>query len=228
MQATIETLRDATSAFAFHGQHDFHYHRPIRPGMRLFCRATLWGAFPSPAGVSVIVKSETRDERDELVDEQYLNALVAGGALPAGVGEAAPKHRLPETVRSAAPIAEATYAMSADQTARYAEAARDYSAYTLRLDAAKALGFPHLLVHGMLTLAFASRAVVDKVCGGDSEMLKRLAGRFSAPLLLTPGQAITTKLWELGPQRGRRAFGYEASDAAGQIVIKHGLAEVAS
>ena len=226
MQATIETLRDVTSAFAFHGQHDFHYHRPIRPGMRLFCRATLWGAVPSPAGVSVIVKSETRDEKDELVDEQYFNALIAGAMLTKSVGDTAPEHRLPDTVRSTSPSAQATYAMSADQTARYAEAARDYSAYTLRLDAAKSLGFPHLLVHGMLTLAFAGRAVVDKACGGDGAMLKRLAGRFSAPVFLTPGQAITTKLWALGQRRGRQAFGYEASDAAGQIVIKHGLAEV--
>lgn len=227
MQATIETLRDVTSAFAFHGQHDFHYHLPIRPGMRLFCRATLRGAVPSPAGVSVIVKSETRDERDELVDEQYFNALIAGATLTKGVGDVAPEHRLPDSARSAPPFAEATYAMSADQTARYAEAARDYSAYTLRLDAAKALGFPHLLVHGMLTLAFAGRAVVDKACGGDSAKLKRLAGRFSAPVFLTPGEAITTKLWALGWQHGRQAFGYEASDADGRIVIKHGLAEVA-
>ncbi len=226
MQATIETLRHVTSAFAFHGQHDFHYHQPIRPGMHLFSRAMLWGAVPSPAGVSVVIKSETRDQRDEMVDVQYFNALIPGATLAKSIGDAAPEHRLPDSVKSDAPFAELTFGMSADQTARYAEAARDYSDYTLRLDAASALGFSHLLVHGMLTLAFAGRAIVDKACGGDSAKLKRLAGRFSAPVFLTPGQAITTKVWTLGRQHGRQAFGYESSDAAGQVVIKHGIAEV--
>ena len=227
MQSTIETLRDVTSAFAFHGQHDFHYHQPIRPGMRLFCRAMLQGAVPSSAGVSIIVKSETRDEQGALVDEQYLTALLAGAALAKSVGEAAPDHRMPDTAKSAPLFAEATYRMSADQTARYAEASRDYSAYTLRREAAETLGFQHLLVHGMLTMAFVGRAIVDESCGGDGARLKRLAGRFSSPVFLVPGQAITTKIWTLEPRGGHRIFGYEASEAAGQTVIRHGLAEVA-
>jgi acyl dehydratase len=227
MQPTIEALRAVTPVFAFHGQHDFRYHRPIAPGMRLFSQATLRGAVPSPAGVSIIVKSETLDETGVPVDEQYFTALVAGATLDQPVGEGAPDHRLPEPAKAAAPFAEATYPMAADQTARYADAARDYSAYTLRLDAAKALGFDHLLVHGMLTMALAGRAIVEKACGGDVARLKRLAGRFSAPVFLTPGQAITTRIWALGSRDGRQAFGYEASEASGRIAIRNGLAEVA-
>jgi acyl dehydratase len=226
MQPTIEMLRSVTPAFAFHGQHDFRYHQPIRPGMRLFSQATLQGVIPSPAGVSVVVKSETRDEKEELVDEQYFTAFVAGATLAKGAGEAAPEHKLPDLAKTAKPLAEVKSPMAADQTFRYADAARDYSAYTLRLDAAKVLGFDHLLVHGMLTMAFAGRAVVAKACGGDSATLKRLAGRFSAPVFLAPGQAITTRIWKLDNIEGRQAFGFEASDASGQTVIKNGRAEV--
>jgi acyl dehydratase len=228
MQCAIQTLRQVTPAFAFHGQHDFHYHRPIRPGMRLFCRASLWGAAPSPAGVSIVVKSETRDQDGALVDEQYLSALVAGGALAQAVGRAAPEHRLPDAAKRQAPVAEVTSAMAPDQTVLYADAARDYSPYTLRRDAAMSMGFPDLVVHGMLTQAFAGRAVVDTVCGGDSTRLKRFACRFSAPVYLVPGQSITTKIWLLETRREIRTFGYEASDTTEHVVIKHGLAEVAS
>lgn len=228
MQPMIETLRGVTSAFALHGQHDFHYHQPIRPGMRLFSQATLQGAIPSSAGVSITIKSETRDEKQALVDEQYFTALVAGAKLAKGAGEAAPEHKLSDLSKGAKPLVEMKCPMAADQTFRYADAARDYSAYTLRLDAAKALGFDHLLVHGMLTMAFAGRAVVAKACGGDSAKLKRLAGRFSAPVFLTPGQAITTRIWKLENQGGKQAFGFEASDASGQTVIKNGRAEVSA
>jgi acyl dehydratase len=228
MQCSIETLRAVTSAFAFHGQHDFHYHRPIRPGMRLFSQATLWGAAPSPAGVSIVIRSETRDQNGELVDEQYLSALVAGATLAQPVGRTAPEHRLADAAKRQAPVAEVTYAMASDQTARYADASRDYSPYTLRREAAAAMGFPGLVVHGMLTQAIVGRAIVDKACGGDSTRLKRFACRFSAPVYLVPGQAITTRIWALAPRAGIRAFGYEASDTTGQVVIRHGLAEVAS
>lgn len=228
MQATIETLLGVTSTFALHGQHDFHYHRPIRPGMRLFAQAKLHGVIPSPAGVSIIVKSETRDETEGLVDEQYFTALIAGAKLAKGAGEGAPDHRLPDLGKSAKALAEVKYPMAADQTFRYADAARDYSPYALRVDAAKDLGFDHVLVHGMLTMAFVSRAIVAKTCGGDSARLKRLAGRFSAPVFLIPGQAITTKIWQLDKQGGRQAFGFEASDASGQTVMKHGRAEVSA
>lgn len=229
MQPTIETLRRVTKAFAMHGEHDFRYHKPIRPGMRLYAQAKLIGAVPSSAGVSVIVKSETRDEAQALVSEEYFSALVRGEKLANAIGEAAPGHRLPEEAKAAAPFAEATYPMTADQTFRYAEAARDYSPYTLRLDAAKAQGFDHLLVHGMLTMAFSGRAVVEKACGGDMARLKRFAGRFSAPVFLVPGQAITTRIWKLGKSGGGGdVFGYEASDSTGAVVIRNGLAEVAS
>jgi acyl dehydratase len=227
MQCTIETLRQVTPAFAFHGQHDFHYHRPIRPGMRLFSHASLWGAAASPAGVSIVIRSETREETGELVDEQYLSALVAGATLAQPVGRAAPEHRLTDAAKRQAPVAETTYAMAPDQTARYADAARDYSSYTLRREAAAAMGFPGLVVHGMLTQAIAGRAIVEKACGSDSTRLKRFACRFSAPVYLVPGQAITTRIWALEPRAGIRAFGYEASDAAGRVVLRHGLAEVA-
>lgn len=228
MQPTIETLRRVTTAFAMHGEHDFRYHKPIRPGMRLYAQAKLIGAVPSSAGISVVIKSETRDEKQELVNEEYFSALIRGSTLPKAVGEAAPGHRLPEEAKSAPPFAEATYPMAADQTFRYAEAARDYSSYTLRLEAAKAQGFDHLLVHGMLTMAFCGRAVVEKACGGDVTKLKRFAGRFSAPVFLVPGQAITTRIWNLGKSGGAQVFGYEARDAAGTVVIRNGLTEVAS
>jgi acyl dehydratase len=227
MQQTIETLLQVTKGFAFHGEHDFHLHRPIMPGMRLRSRATLHGVQPTPAGVAIVIKTETAEIGGKVVDEQYFTALVAGAKLDKGAGGAAPEHRVPDSVRDKAPLAKVTYPMAADQTLRYADAARDYSEYALNLEAARAKGLDGVLVHGMLTMAFAGRAVVDKACGGDTARLKRLAGRFSAPVYLVPGQAITTTIWSLGRRDGREAFGFESAEASGHTAIKHGIAEVA-
>jgi acyl dehydratase len=228
MQSCIESLHSVTSAFTFHGEHDFHLHRPIRSGMRLFAQAALRGVMATRAGVSVVVHSKTLDEHAVLVDEQYFTAFVARATLPQSMGEAAPKLHLTSDFNASRPFAEATYGVSADQTLRYADAARDYSDYTLRADAARAKGLDNILVHGMLTMAFAGRAVVGKACGGDSTLLRRLAGRFSNPVYLVPNQALTTRIWQLNPRSDRRIFGFETSDASGAVVIKNGVAEVSA
>lgn len=196
--------------------------------MRLFAEAALRGVIATRAGVSVVVHSKTLDENAVLIDEQYFTAFVAGATLPQSIGEPAPKLRVTSDFNAGRPVAEATYGVSADQTLRYADAARDYSDYTLRVEAARAKGLENILVHGMLTIAFAGRAVVDKVCGGDSTYLKRLAGRFSKPVYLVPNQALTTRIWQLNSQHERKIFGFETSDAAGAVVIKNGVAEVAA
>jgi acyl dehydratase len=228
MQAMVEAVHCVTGDFTLHGQHDFHFYRPIVPGMRLLARARVQGLQPSRAGVSIILRLETRDADRGLVNEQFFTGFVAGGALDQAAGEAAPEHRLPDEATSEPPLARAIYAMQPDQTRRYADAARDYSDYTLDLEAARDKGFDAILVHGMLTMAFASRAVVAEACGADSTALKRLAGRFSKPVFLLPGQAIATTLWDLGQRDGRRLVGYQAENAAGEVVIKHGLAEIAA
>jgi acyl dehydratase len=226
LQETVEALGLATDAFAFHGEHDFHLHRPIEPGMRLLSTATVVGLQPTPAGVSIVVHTTTRNG-EALVNEQYFTGFAAGGKLDRGAGSIGPGHRVPAEITAGKPVALETYPMAEDQTRRYADASRDYSEYALNLEAAQAKGLKGVLVHGMLTMAFASRAVVGKACGGDPARLRRLAGRFSAPVYLTPGQAVTTRIWPMGRRNGNTLVAYEASDASGAVVIKHGLAEVA-
>jgi acyl dehydratase len=226
MQPCIEALRSVTTEFAFHGEHDFHFHRPIRPGMHLFSQATLRGVVATRGGVSIIVHSKTQEKHGALVDEQYFIAFVAGASLPRSIGEPPPKVSPFSGSTAGAPVARATYPLASDQTFRYADASRDYADYTLRLDAARARGFEHIVVHGMLTMAFAARAVVAQVCAGDSTRLKRFAGRFSNPVFLIPDQALMTRLWKLDSGEGRERFRFETSDAAGNVVMKNGLAEV--
>jgi acyl dehydratase len=228
MQATIETLHKVTTAFAFHGEHDFRFHEPIRPGMRLHSSAQLLGVHPTGAGVSIVIKTETHTDREQSLNEQYFTALVAKESIAAPAGAMAPDHRVPDSVTAQPPIASATAPLDADQTRRYADAARDYSDYTMSIDAARAKGLEAPLVHGMLTLAIAGNAIVEHACGADSARLKRLACRFSGPLYLAPGQALTTRIWRLDRRDGRESYAFEARDAGGRVVLKHGVAEVAA
>lgn len=223
MQCLVEELSEVTDGFVIHGEHDFHYHRPIEPGQRLFTRSILQEMANSKAGVRMVVRAETSTHEGDLVCVQYSGCLVQGASLPEDRGEAAPTRPTGENGKA---LGELRISLPDDQAARYAEAARDYSAYTLDAEAAKAKGLPAPLLHGMCTLALASRAVVEKACEGDSRRLKRFGCRFSHPLYLTGGQSLTTRLHEGGEERGRRLVRFDALEAGGATVIKHGFAEI--
>ncbi|MBX3566505.1 MAG: MaoC family dehydratase N-terminal domain-containing protein [Rhizobiaceae bacterium] len=220
MQSMMEVLGKVAAGFVMHGEHDFVFHRTITPGQRLFTVSTLRGIRGTRAGLTFIVRSETALHDGTPVCTQYSTCLLRGAASDILHGEAVP-------ARPAVPRTEATsdtYGLAPDQTRRYGDAARDYSPYTMDPAAAAKLGFAAPLVHGMLTLCYAGRAIVDGACGGEVARLRRLGCRFAHPLLLTPGQTVTVRRW--AGEGG--LVGFEAADQDGNLVIKNGYAEVSA
>jgi acyl dehydratase len=206
-----------------HGEHDLRILRPIAPGMTLRIRSAVVGIQVKASGTVCVARTETRDEQG-LVSEQYAANFLRGYDAGASVGERMPQLRLPDEVRTGEPLARVTYPVDRDQPLRYADASGDHGAYHVSDEAARALGFPRIIVHGVCTLAFAGRAVIQAACDGDPRRLKRLAARFSAPLL--PGQDVTTTLWTGGAADGRARLAFEMRDASGTAVLTNGLAEV--
>lgn len=218
MQSMVEVLNRVTDGFVLHGEHDFVFHRPIVPGQRLLTTSVLTGVRGNRAGITYIIRSDTLTHTGEPVCTQYSTCLVRGDASGLAQGEAVPER--PAVARAAGETE--TYALAADQTRRYADAARDYSPYTIDPAAAAKVGFAAPLVHGMCTLAFAARTIVDRRCGGETPRLKRLGCRFAHPLLLTSGQTISVGHWT-GTDG---CVGFEAADKNGNLIIKNGYAQV--
>ena len=85
------------------------------------------------------------------------------------------------------------YRVSEDQPDRYAAASGDDFAIHLDDDFARAVGLPGRIVHGLCTMAFAARAVLEAAEVDDPRRVRRVAVRFSAPLF--PGDTVTTQVW---------------------------------
>lgn len=218
MQSMVEVLDTVADGFVMHGEHDFIFHAPIVPAQRLFSSSTLTGTRGTRVGMTFVVRSETAMHDGKPICTQYSTCLVRGEASSEAHGEAQPQ-------RPSVPKADGAsshYVLTPDQTRRYADAARDYSPYTIDPAAAAKVGFAAPLVHGMCTLSFAARAIVDEHCGGDTPRLKRLGCRFAHPLLLTSGQALKVDHWA-GPNG---LVGFEVSDSDGNLVITNGYAQV--
>ncbi|HVK23133.1 MAG TPA: MaoC/PaaZ C-terminal domain-containing protein [Actinokineospora sp.] len=201
-----------------HGEQDFRFHRPIRPGDVLVSRARMIGWVGQENGTAATVHLECRDSAGELVNEQYVTFFVRGFNSGDTVGETGPSHKFDESLRGWDPVATVAQHIDDDQTFRYGPAAGDPMPIHLDEQVARDAGLPGIIAHGLCTMAFTSWAVLTEVAGSDVARLRRLAVRFAKPVL--PGQDLTTRIWRSGTDY---AFETTVGDT---VVIKDGLAEI--
>lgn len=207
-----------------HGEQDFHFHRPIRPGDTLVVRAKPVGFAGKENGSTVVVYVETRTDAGELVDEQWMTAFFRKVDAGPGTGASAPTHRFDEALRATDPAAVVTAHIDEDQTFRYSPASGDPMPIHLDDEIARMSGLPGIINHGLCTMAFTSWAALTEFADGDVERLKRLAVRFAKPVL--PGQDIETRFRRSESESGTTTYAYETG-VGDELVIKDGLAVIA-
>ncbi len=208
------------------GEHDIFIRQSIIPGMFVNCRAKFIGISPKSSGTVLAYKFETYvDSSGELLNEQYMTTFLPAVRWSEEIGEQGPDHRIPPEIQDAAHMTRVIQRFDEDQTFRYSAASDDPSRWHLDKDYAKAAGLPGIIIHGLCTMAFVGRAVMDAVADGDATRLRRLAVRFSRPIF--PGNEMTTVIWR-GENLvdGTRCY-CEATRPDGQKVISNGLAEIA-
>jgi acyl dehydratase len=208
-----------------HGDQDMIISAPIEAGMTLRSRAAPIGVHVKESGTTVVLKTETRDGDDRLLNTQYVTEFYRGVSGGTGAGEQAPDHRMAEEQAQSEPRASFTYPVADDQTQRYASASGDDNAFHLDDAVAQAAGLPGIIVHGLCLMAFAGRAVLESLGIDDPAAVRRLAVRFSRPM--RPGDALTTRI--RGDTGGTDTAGtvvFDAVDRASDVVLKDGLAEL--
>jgi acyl dehydratase len=168
-----------------HAAQDIHLHAPIEAGVALVTIATPIGIFERRSGTALVIRAESRAD-GQLVAEQYVTELFRG--LEAGEDRGEPAPDVPDGARDGKPH-EATFEVADDQAERYARASGDHNPIHLDDEAARAVGLPGRILHGLCTMALAGRAV-ERVAGREST---RLAVRFSGPVPL--GATVTTRVW---------------------------------
>lgn len=217
---TMAAVPDELMMKVLHGEQDIRIHRPMRPGETVDCRAKVTGIFGRSSGVVVTALVETTSA-GEPVNDQYFTAFFRGGKLEGGYGEEPPPHSFEDSLRSRPADAEVVQKFDEDQTWRYAEASGDPMPIHTDEEFARAMGLPGIIIHGLCTMAFTSRAVIETACPEDPSRLKRIAVRFSSTAF--PRNTITTSVWD----HGNGTYSFETNSDEGASIIKDGLAEVA-
>lgn len=196
-----------------HGAEEHALYTPIRPGDTLTVRSDLESVEAKETGETFTVRATETNQDGELAAEVRGTMFIRGTAARL---RPSPEQQEPGEV-----VYEETTKVDEDQPRRYAEASGDRNPIHLDEDVARSAGLPGVIVHGMCTMAIAGKAAVDGVAGGDPTRIKRLAVRFSRPVL--PGQELTTRLWRAGDG----LYGFETYNPRGSAVIRNGEAEVA-
>jgi acyl dehydratase len=209
-----------------HGEQDFHFHRPIRPGDKLVSRGKMIGYEGLENGTRAAITLECRTEDGELVNEQFVTTFVRGFNAGKSLGVLSPAHKFDESLRAQDPVATVVQHVDDDQTFRYSEASGDPMPIHLDEDIAKNAGLPGIIAHGLCTMAFTSWALLTEVADSDVSRLKRFAVRFSKMVL--PGDDIETRIWKKGTADGVTTYAFETTrvGSGGEKAITDGLAEI--
>ena len=223
MTPTLEVVPIELIPRVVHGEQDFHFHRPIRPGDKLVSRGKMIGYEGLEKGTRAAIYLECRTEEGELVNEQYVTCFFRGHNVGKAVGELSPEHKFDEALREAGPIAKVAQRVDLDQTYRYSPASGDPMPIHLDEEVAKSAGLPGIIAHGLCTMAFTSWAVLTEVGGSDVERLKRFAVRFSK--MVIPGDDLETRIYRKGTENGATTYAFETA-RGDDLVITDGLAEI--
>lgn len=205
-----------------HGEHDITVHRLVSAGQVLTARARPRAVASSSAGARVQVELEVRDETFELIATHLLTAVARGitperdlGTVPGPWMVAFPPASVPVLDAVAVPVAT-------DQPRRYADATGDRNPVHLDAEAARSVGLPGVIAHGLGVLGLVTSALVRTFCADDASRLARVRARFSAPVI--PGDVLVLRPHADGWTAATMAFSVDGP--AGVAVLRDGRVQL--
>lgn len=205
-----------------HTAQDIRFIEPIRPGDVITASARIAAIETIPAGEAIDLQIEASNQTGAIVSRSTFSAIIRGRRHSARASESSkPDLAKPPNTH---PLLTVEQQIDSDQTFRYAEASGDRNPIHTDENVAKMAGLPRIIVHGLCTIAFTSKIMINELCGGDPLGLKRLSVNFSRPVF--PGDKITTKVWESATRDGLRTYSYETYNPAGLPVLRDGIAEI--
>jgi acyl dehydratase len=205
-----------------HSAQDMEFLAPIRPDDVITSNAMIASIESAANGETMAVDLEAQNQRGEIVNRTTFTVLIRGRRESTVAAES--RSAASAATQQPPLVLSITQTIDSDQTFRYAEASGDRNPIHVDRNVARMAGLPGIIVHGLCTMAFASKVMVDNLCAGDPARLRRLTARFSRPVF--PGQTITTRIWPSQGPVDRQIFSYETYNPDGLAVIREGLAEI--
>jgi Acyl dehydratase len=205
-----------------HGEQDSKIFRLIKAGDKIGIKTKFLGIEQKETGTLFIVKAEQYDKTNgEKIGEGYHLYFIRGEKKGGGG-----KKKEEEKKEFGQKLYEWKIKVAKDQPIKYAEGSGDRFPIHTDENFAKAMGFPTIILHGMCTMAFATKSVIDNVCEGDPTKIKRVRCRFAKIVL--PEDELTFIGYESKekPEIGKRRIDIIAINQNGEEVLKNAFSEI--
>jgi len=200
-----------------HGEQEFRYYRPVRPGDTLTLTPVLDRVEDKGSGAIFVTKMEAATSSGEPVVDFWATIFVRG----AGSGADRKSSSRDGEPTKGAEVGRFVSKVDEDMPSRYAEASGDHNPIHLDDSVAKAVGLPGVINHGLGTLSLAAAGLVNELAQGDPGRLTHLKVRFTD--MVFPGSEIFTTVW--GIEGSDSGFLFETTRPDGTAVMA-GSAEV--
>jgi len=208
-----------------HAEHDVTFHTPLHPDQKVRWDARVRSCSVNSAGTLVTQQLLISDLEGAPLIEHLWSTMAIKATTDCTGGPPLPDHRYPADARQKI-IGSETLDISRDQGRIYFEAAGDAAGHSLSDEIARAEGHPGMILQGMCSFAMCTGAVVRIAGGGNPDRLRRLAARFSAPVIL--GQQLLVEVGEVGTtEDGTYVVAFEARQG-NRVCITNGRAEFRS
>jgi acyl dehydratase len=192
--------------------------RPLAPAATVRAREQVTALVDKgrDKGALMLIERRIVDESDGqlLATLRSLAMLRGNGGGGENVGTLSTQHKVPERAPD--------HVVSIPTLARQALIYRlsgDYNPLHAEPAVARSVGFERPILHGLCTFGIAVAALVRHWCGGDARLLRRLALRWTAPVM--PGDTLRIESWRDGAVLSYRVFVAERDEK----VVDGGRAE---
>lgn len=175
-----------------HGEQSFTIHRTIAPEGRLRGEYKIEAAqdLGKERGAKLLQSKRLYDaDTNELVATVHTTLFLRGDGGHGGFGDFPPQ---PEPLPEAEADAVVTYPTLPQQALIY-RLSGDYNPIHADPAPAKKAGFSGPILHGLCSLGFATRAIIEECANNDPTRLRSLSLRFSKPVF--PGETLSVEIF---------------------------------
>jgi len=188
----VKDLRSVLELDAFpivHAAQSLELYRPIGASGELAVQAEVSAVWDKGKHAAVELTGRGSDAQGDVFVARSQTMVLGAGGFGGERGPAA------EPDPDAAPDAVRDDVIRPEQAAIY-RLSGDRNQLHIDPQAARKFGFDDVFLHGLCTLGFAARAVINEIGHGDPQSLTSLSCRFAKPVRLDA--ALRTEIWRTG------------------------------
>ena len=218
-KAMFDQELNVNFAYLVHGEQDMYFLRIVRPGDKITSVSWVAGIEEKATGEILRVGVRSWNQNGDDVLFAYYSFFIRDPEKKKEKKEEkkeSPSFPEPEHVQK--------MEVKKDQSLIYAEASGDHNPIHVNEEFAKSVGFKGVILQGLCTMAFTSKAVIDSYLDRDPTRLRRLKVRFSKPVYM--GDVIETRMWTAGEAGPRKIIHYYSVNQDEVPVILNGVAEI--